>query len=129
MVNLKFNVTKYIAEQYGLPVDEKSIKKLVPQWWQNPRRKEKGGLKLTDEGFARLSAHITYHRVRFEEPQEIITNQLVLQLDNLITCPWFLTKREVYVFDDKVAIQLVLFSGNIIRFTNAKAESIKNSLT
>jgi hypothetical protein len=28
------------------------------------------------------------------------------------------------VFDDKMAIQLVLFSGNIERFTSAKAKSL-----
>jgi hypothetical protein len=129
MVNQKIEITKYIAEQAGLGTDERLIRKLNAAWWQNPRKKIKGGLKLTEQGFDILSRYLGYHKVRFETPPEIITSQLVLRLDNLITCPWYLTRREVYVFDDKMAVQLVLFSGNIVKFVDAKAENLKNSLT
>jgi hypothetical protein len=129
MVNQKIDITKYIAEQAGLGTDEKSIRKLNAVFWQNPRKKVKGGLKLTEKGFEMLGRYIDYHRVRFETPPEITTSQLVLRLDNLITCPWYLTRKEVYVFDDKMAVQLVLFSGNIIKFVNAKAENLRNTLT
>jgi hypothetical protein len=125
-MNQKTEITKYIAEQEQLPADEKSIRKLVALWWQNPRNKEKGGLKLTDEGFARLTKYLKAHRVRFEDEVEY-TNQLILRLDNFITCPWYVTRKEVFVFDDKMAVQLVLFSGNIARFSSAKAKSLDNS--
>jgi hypothetical protein len=125
-MNQKTEITKYIAEQEQLPADEKSIRKLVALWWKNPRNKEKGGLKLTDEGFARLTKYLKVHRVRFEDEVEY-TNQLILRLDNFITCPWYVTRKEVFVFDDKMAVQLVLFSGNITRFSSAKAKSLDNS--
>lgn len=128
MANLKTEITKYIATQYGLPTDDKSLKKNISQWWYNPRDKAKGGLRLTDEGFARLTAHITSYPVMFREPLDY-TNQLVLRLDNFINCPWYLDKRHLYVFDDKMAVQLILFEGNLTRFSSAKAESIKKSLT
>jgi hypothetical protein len=35
-----------------------------------------------------------------------------------------LTNREIYVFNDKMAVQLVLFSGNIAKFSTAKAKSL-----
>ena len=125
-MNQKSDITKYIAEQFGLSTDEKSIRKLTAQWWQNPRKKEKGGLRLTDEGFARLTAHFTAHKVRFEDPVEY-TNRLIIQLDNFIDCPWYITNKAVFVFNDKMAVQLVLFSGNIAKFSTAKAKNLKSA--
>ena len=125
-MNQKSDITKYVAEQFGLSTDEKSIRKLTAQWWQNPRKKEKGGLRLTDEGFARLTAHFTAHKVRFEDPVEY-TNRLIIQLDNFIDCPWYITNKAVFVFNDKMAVQLVLFSGNIAKFSTAKAKSLKSA--
>lgn len=122
-MNLKFDLTKYIAELENLPVDEKSIRQHIIHWWQNPRIKEKGGLKLTDEGFARFTRHIKAHQIKLDTQVEY-TNQMILRLDNFITCPWYISKKDVWVFDDKMAVQLVLFSGNIAKFTSAKAKSL-----
>jgi hypothetical protein len=120
-MTLKHNITRYIAEQSELPLDEKSVRQLVSQWWVNPRKKEKGGLRLTDEGFARMSMFFKLHRVVFDGPVEY-NNQLIIRLDNFISCPWYTTKKEIYLFDEKMAVQLVLFSGNITRFSAAKAK-------
>jgi hypothetical protein len=125
-MNQKIEITKYVAEKSGLSTDEKSIRKLVTAWWQNPRKKEKGGLRLTDEGFARLTTQFTAHKVRFEDPVEY-TNRLIIQLDNFIDCPWYITNKAVFVFNDKMAVQLVLFSGNIAKFSTAKAKSLKSA--
>jgi len=120
----KIEITKYVAEQLQLATDEKSIKKLIPVFWQNPRDKEKGGLRLTDKGFESLKlADIKVHRVRFEEPVQY-TNQLIIWLDNFIDCPWYITNREIFVFSEKMAVQLVLFSGNIAKFSAAKAKKV-----
>lgn len=120
----KIEVTKYVAEQLKLATDEKSIKKLIPVFWQNPRDKEKGGLRLTDKGFESLQeADIKVHRVRFDEPIQY-TNQLIIWLDNFIDCPWYVTNREIFVFSEKMAVQLVLFSGNIAKFSAAKAKKL-----
>lgn len=120
----KIEITKYVAEQLQLVTDEKSIKKLIPVFWQNPRDKEKGGLRLTDKGFESLKlADIKVHRVRFEEPVQY-TNQLIIWLDNFIDCPWYITNREIFVFSEKMAVQLVLFSGNIAKFSAAKAKKV-----
>jgi hypothetical protein len=125
-MNQKIDITKYVAVQSGLPTDEKSIRTLIAQWWQNPRKKEKGGLRLTDEGFARLTTQIKAHKVRFDQPVEY-TNQLIIQLDNFIDCPWYVSKKEIYVFSERMAVQLVLFSGNIAKFSSAKAKNLKSA--
>jgi len=124
--NQKIDITKYVAEQEGLSTEELHLKKLLPLWWQNSREKEAGGMRLTDEGFARLTKYFTAHQVRFEQKYDNLnfTSQMILRLDNFITCPWYITNKGMWVFDDKMAIQLVLFSGNIERFTSAKAKSL-----
>jgi hypothetical protein len=127
-MTLKTKITEHLATVYGLNTDAKSIRKLTSAWWFNPRQKEKGGLRLTDEGFARASAQFKFHKVLFDDDIEY-TNKLIIQLDNFITCPWYVTKKEIFVFNEKMAVQLVLFSGNIAKFSAAKAESIKNNLT
>lgn len=126
-MNQKIKITKYVAEQIGLDVSEKSIRKLKQVWWKNPRLKEKGGLRLTEEGYNSLvSADIKVHRVKFDPIAEY-NNQEIIWLDNFIDCPWFLTKKEIFVFGEKMAVQLVLFSGNIKKFAYAKAENLKSS--
>jgi hypothetical protein len=126
-MNLKNDLTKYVAEQLGLSTEEKSLKKLTPVWWQNPRNKSKGGLRLTEKGFECLQqADIKAHKVRFEEPVHY-TNQLIIWLDNFIDCPWYVTNKEIYVFGEKMAVQLVLFSGNIAKFSAAKANKLKST--
>jgi hypothetical protein len=124
----KTEITKYLAEQEGLSVEEPYLKKLMSVFWQNPRLKESGGLRLTERGFETMSKHFKHHYVRFEENREgwKYTNQLILRLDNFIDCPWYINHRGVWVFSDKMAVQLVLFAGNIEKFTSAKARSIDN---
>ena len=126
-MTIKIKITQYVAEQLGLAIDEKSINNLKQVLWQNPRNKEKGSLRLTDRGFVSLKqADLKCHKVVFEDPVEY-TNQTILWLDNFIECPWYTTKKEIFVFDDKIAVQLVLFSGNIGRFVEIKAKNHKSA--
>ena len=127
--NQKIDITKYLLEQEGMSTDDSFVKKYLPAFWQNPRLKKTGGLKLTEAGFEIMSKHFKSHQVRFEDaPNNLkLTNQLILRLDNFIDCPWFINHRAVWVFSDKMAVQLVLFSGNIAKFTSAKARSLDTS--
>lgn len=129
MKNQKIDITKYLAEQEGLSYDDPNLKKLLAVIWQNPRIKESGGLRLTEKGFEVMSKHFKSHKINFEDPIDSQenwkwSNQLVLRLDNYIDCPWFVNHKSVWVFSDKMAVQLVLFSGDIKKFTTAKAKSL-----
>jgi hypothetical protein len=121
-MNQKIDLTKYIAEQCNLSTDEETIKKLMIQWWYNPRKKSSGGLRLTDEGFSKISEHIKTHRVIIDKPIKY-TNKIIIWLDKYIDSPWYITNKEVYVFHEKMAVQLVLFSGNIARYSEIKASA------
>lgn len=124
--NQKTEITKYLAEQEGLASDDPHLKKLLSVFWQNPRIKAEGGMRLTQTGFETMAKYFKSHFVRFEETREGFkyTNQLILRLDNYINCPWHINHRGVWVFEDKMAVQLVLFAGNIEKFTAAKARSL-----
>jgi hypothetical protein len=127
-MNQKNEITAYIANQYNLATDKKSVRNWIARWWYSTRKKSKGGLRLTDEGFLRMSTHFKPHKVELDADFDY-TNQLIIRLDNFIDCPWYINSKNIYVFDDKMAVQLILFAGNIARFSNAKALSIKNHLT
>lgn len=107
----------------GLPATEERVRKTIPTWWYSTRQKEQGGLRLTEQGFeAFQKAGIKEYRVKFEDNIQF-TNQLIIHLDQLIDSPFYLRNKEIYVFNEKMAVQLVLFSGNIQKYTLAKVRS------
>lgn len=122
-MNQKLKITKIVAEQLNRPFDDKSIDTLRQVIWTNPRLKKKGGLRLTDEGYHSLiDADIKSHRVVFGEPI-FLSNALLLWMDNNIDCPFYLTSTEVYLFGERMAIQLILFSGNLQKLHRAYQRS------
>ena len=126
-MSIKLSLTKYVAEQLNLNTEEKNLRYLKRLWWSSTRNKEKGGLRLTESGFESLqTADIKFYKVTIEKDQ-IWTNQMTLWLDNFIDCPWHLTKHEIWVTTEKMAIQLVLFSGDIQKFLYSKAQSLKST--
>lgn len=129
LTNQKIDITRYLAEQEGLSYDDPHLKKLLATFWQNPRNKVQGGLRLTEQGFETMSKYFKSHKINFENPKEKnenwnFSNQLILRLDNFIDCPWYINHRSIWVFSDKMAVQLVLFSGDVRKFTTAKARSL-----
>lgn len=129
-MNQKLKITKYTAEQLGLDTSDKCLNQLIQLWWQNTRLKDKGGLGLTEQGFSCLKqADIKCHRVEFSESM-YINNSLLLWIDRNIDCPFYITPKEIYLFGERMAIQLVLFSGNIQKMQRAQkrfAEKQENS--
>jgi hypothetical protein len=122
-MNQKTEITKYILESMDLDASDGRVRKTIPTWWYSTRQKEQGGLRLTDQGFeAFQKAGIKEYRVKFEDTIHF-TNQLIIWLDQFIDCPFYLRNKEIYVFNEKMAVQLVLFSGNIQRYTSAKVKS------
>jgi hypothetical protein len=119
-MNPKTKITRYVAEQLGLVSDDKAVKQFRQLWWQNPRTKEKGGLRLTDQGFTCLqNADLKYHKVVFDEPIQV-TNALLIWIDNNIDCPFYITQKEIYLFGEKMAVRLVLFSGSLPKMYRAQ---------
>ena len=115
-------ITKKVLEITNPAATTQDFQSALNHWWSNRRKKVQGGLRLTEEGFAALqSAQIESYKVKFEEPL-LLTNQLIIWLDHFIECPFYLNHKEIYVFSESMAIQLMLFSGDIQKFSAAKAK-------
>jgi hypothetical protein len=126
-MNQKNNITRAVLEFAGLPVTDERVKKTLTAWWANTRTKDQGGLRLTDQGFDCLTkAGVKSYKIEFENPVSF-TNQLIIWLDNFMDCPYYLTQKEIYVFSEKMAVQLVLFAGDIAQYVTIKAKNHKEA--
>jgi len=124
-MNRKVEITNYIIKQLNLiSPNEKSFKSWLYKIWQNPRMKDRGGLRLTLDGFDLFcKADIKYFEVQIEDPDFSIENKFILWLDRMFDCPFYITRRKIYFFDKNPAVQLILFSGNIQKFYQAYQRS------
>ena len=122
-MNQKDEITKRVLELLGVEASDDRVRKTIPAWWCSVRQKDQGGMRLTEQGFdSFIDAGIKDYRIKFDNPI-IFTNQLIIWLDHFIDCPFYLRNQEIYVFSEKMAVQLVLFSGNIYNFSVAKSRS------
>ena len=123
-MNQKLEITKLVVSSLYPHEQTPDLSKFVNEWWVSTRKKQTGGLRLTEAGFDALSsAGIKFFKIKFEEPM-FFNNQVIIWLDQLIDCPFYITKTDVFVFNEKLAVQLVLFSGNIVKFVQAKSRSM-----
>lgn len=123
-MNPKIEITKKVLEILNPEYKDADYRAAIKTWWQNPRNKDNGGLRLTDVGYNALNrAGLKDYYVKFESPI-FYSNQLIIWLDNLIDCPFYITNKGIYVFGEKMAVQLVLFSGNIHKYAAAKANRL-----
>ena len=121
-MDAKLRLTKHCLTELNLPTDDASITKHLQIWWRNPRLLGERSFALTPEGFEVLSNQINLKFYELELPDDIVfTNQLVIWLDRYIDCPFFLTKKTIFVSREKVAVQLILFNGDLAKFGKAKS--------
>lgn len=97
------------------------FEKYLKLWWKNKRKKAVGGLRLTDEGFE-VVKQIELETYSIPFPKNFkITTQVLIQLDQFIDCPYYLTDKSIIVTSEKKAVELTLFSGDVRLYGNAKA--------
>ena len=113
-MNLKETYTKVFLKQAGISINESTLKEYMPMLWQNTRAKKVGGLRLTEDGldFTVNKLELTNYEVPFPENFKV-TTQIVIFLDKFIDCPYYLTNRSVTVLNEKKALELHLFSGDV----------------
>ena len=119
-MNQKSKITKIVLTSIGIDPTPQMIKKYITIWFFNSRTKETGGLRLTEEGFTQLAkADIKYYVIRCDEPFEF-NNQMLVWMDNNLECPFFICSKKIFVFGEKLAVQLALFSGDLKKMRRAK---------
>jgi hypothetical protein len=121
-MNPKVELTRKVLEILRPGASEKELRIASVLWWFNSRKKEQGGLRLTEKGCeALVNAGIKSYAISFENPIDM-NNQFIIRLDQLMDCPFYITANAVHVFGEKMAVQLVLFSGDLKKFISAKAD-------
>ena len=117
----KITYTKLFLRMLGQSTAESNVKAMLPVWWYNTRSKDKGGLRLTDEGYEIIQQiEITTYDIPFPRDMNL-TTQVIIFLDQFIDCPYYLTNRSLTVTHEKRAVELTLFSGDIRKYGITKA--------
>ena len=95
---------------------------------QNNRSKGNGGLRLTDEGYD-IIQEINLATYDIPYPKDMpLTTQVIIFLDQFIDCPYYLTNRSITVTNEKKAVELSLFSGDLRKYGLTKAMNRSKNL-
>ena len=123
-MNWKEAYTKIFLKESGKSIDESNLKEYMPLWWQNTRSKSVGGLRLTDQGIQFLTEKLDLVIYDVPFPKEFtLTSNTLVWLDEFIDCPYWLGKHGITVTNEKKALELHLFSGDVKKYGINKALS------
>ena len=106
------------------PIHDETIKNNYYSWWQNVRESyQSRSLRLTKPGIDMLNElDIKTYSIKF--PAKVIfTPQTYLWLDEFVDCPYYVDKKQIMVSMEKMALQLMLFAGDITKYGLARAMS------
>lgn len=121
-MNWKEVYTKIFLKQADKTMNESAVSQYLPMWWQNTRQKDSGGLRLTDEGFRFITEEIDIKTYSIPFPKDtVLTTNSIIWLDNFIDCPYYIDKKGITVTNEKKAVELTLFSGDIRKYGITKA--------
>lgn len=126
-MNQKLQLTKTLLKELNVVVTDKQLKSWYSLWWLNPRDNGTNSMRLTERGLDDFEQKLGLksYQVSFPTPIENFHNKLFLDLDKTISGPYFLTRKYIKVFVEKTAVQLVLFGGDIKKYTKSKEMSQK----
>lgn len=113
----KQSVTEQVLQQLDLK-DRPTLDQAMLTWWANLRTN--GGMRLTEAGFD-VFCNLEFEHWNYDlTPWTPLRGQLLLALDQRLTCPYYITpKREpkLVLFGSREAMTLMLF-GDINGFIN-----------
>ena len=78
-MNWKETYTKVFLKELNKSINDATVAEHLPIWWQNNRSKDKGGLRLTDQGIQFITEEIdlTTYEVPFPKDFVLTSNTLV----------------------------------------------------
>ena len=114
---MKETYTNFFLKQSDIAITDANVKQHISDWWQNTREKSEGCLRLTDAGFEFITTKLDLQTYEVPFPKDFkMTTQTVIFLDKFITCPYYLTGFSISVTDEKKAMELQLFSGDLRKY-------------
>jgi hypothetical protein len=123
-MDTKTAYTRTFMDLLELPIHDESIKTNYYTWWQNVRESYQArSLRLTKSGLEVINkSDIKIYTIKF--PDKIVfTPQTYLWLDEFVDCPYYVDKKQIHVTMEKMALQLMMFSGDITKYGLARAMS------
>tara|TARA_B100000686_G_scaffold66703_1_gene72016 strand:+ start:6068 stop:6463 length:396 start_codon:yes stop_codon:yes gene_type:complete len=121
-MNWKETYTKIFLKNADISINPNTLKEYLPMWWKNSRSKDVGGLRLTDKGLDFITKKLDLKTYEVPFPVDFsVTTQTIIFLDRFITCPYFLADDGIIVTNEKKAMELMLFSGDIRKYGISKA--------
>ena len=126
-MNWKETYTKLFLKELGKSTNPAySTVNICLLWWKNNRNKDSGGLRLTETGFDVLTL-IDLATYDIPYPRDVpLSTQVIIHLDKFIDCPYYLTNRSIVVTNEKKAVELTLFSGDLRKYGLTKAITRQN---
>jgi len=123
-MNWKETYTKIFLTNAGKSTSEFAVKEHLPLWWQNTRSKDTGGLRLTDAGYNFITNELNLQTYQIPYPIDFeLTTNTIIWMDNFIDCPYYLDRKGIVVTNEKKAMELSLFSGDVRKYGLTKALS------
>ncbi len=120
-MNWKETYTKIFLKELDKSTDESTVKQYLPIWWKNTREKDSGGLRLTETGYETImEIGLATYDIPFPSDMPL-TVQVIIFLDQFIDCPYYLFDHSIVVTNERKAVELTLFSGDIRKYGLIKA--------
>jgi hypothetical protein len=121
--------TKIFLTQSNQAVSEENIKIARRRWWFNVRKKNSGGLRLTEEGLRFLSEDLNLATYEVPFPYYLdLKPEVIVFLDRIMDSPYFLTEKSITVTNEKKCFELYLFAGDVQKYGLIKAMKRQKSL-
>jgi hypothetical protein len=121
-MNWKENYTKIFLKTANKSIDEATVKQYISTWWQNTRSKDTGGLRLTEAGYNFITEELKLQTYQVPYPKDFnFTTNVIIWMDQFIDCPYYLGKQGIVVTNEKKAMELHLFSGDVRKYGLIKA--------
>jgi hypothetical protein len=123
-MDVKTAYTRTFMELSKQTIHEETLKTCYYTWWQNVRESYQArSLRLTKPGLEIINKlEIKTYTIKF--PDKIIfTPQTFLWLDEYVDCPYYVDKKQIVVTMEKMALQLMMFAGDVTKYGLARAMS------
>jgi hypothetical protein len=121
-MNWKENYTKIFLKTANKSIDEATVKQYISTWWQNTRSKDTGGLRLTEAGYNFITEELELQTYQVPYPRDFdFTTNVIIWMDQFIDCPYYLDRQGIVVTNEKKAMELHLFSGDVRKYGLIKA--------
>ena len=121
-MDVKTAYTQTFMQLLNQAVHEETLKSCYYTWWQNVRESYQArSLRLTKSGLEIVKRlEIKTYIIKF--PDKIIfTPQTFLWLDEFVDCPYYVDKKQIVVTMERMALQLMMFAGDVTKYGLARA--------